>query len=580
MFFIVLVSGSASLCYLVLHGTPCNMRIQQLAIGLALVRSAFGQLPAEVADQRVQIVRYDRVVAGAPGQWIFAGVQQGWDEMRTVLVARAEDGSVLWDSPTDVPAAFLEPSVMAALPDGFVLGGRPIECSLPLGLHHLQRRDQAGELLWSILLNDIAPASISISASGAIALGDDPEVDDPLVRVLDGNGVEQAGWTIPWPFMRCVRWASDGALLTMNEGVLARWTNEGELLDQAMIPAGALDLVAVGADDLRVLHADRMVRYDGAFNAIDSIALAGLGESRWMELAEDLIWITCTEAFAAVDPVSGLVTSFSNDPIDGHGVTGTAVRDGLIMTAGAASVDGRSGGVMRSFTNSGEFAQHADDLTISIASVDSLYFEVFDLSPQIVRVHAQVTILVENHGTDVLDKLLINTQRTVGYCGADFGANATPMDMQIPPGGTALVQMPLIISQPFTVPVGDTLVFEQCFVALSPNDKVDREPSDNRTCLEAGFNNTTSIAERDAFGGALIAPVPFKDHFTIELGSSPGRNAVIIVHDAAGRQLHQQQWPAGYSRITLSAAHLPAGVLVVVVHDAEQRLVRRVVCIP
>jgi hypothetical protein len=556
------------------------MRIQQLAFGLALVHSAHAQLPVEVADQRVQIVRYDRVVRGAPGQWIFAGVQQGWDEMRTLLVARAENGTVLWESPMDVPAAFLGPNVMAALPDGFVLGGWPIECSLPMGLHHLQRRDHAGDLLWSIVLNDIAPASISVSASGSIALGDDPGDLEPWVLVFDGNGVEQAAWLTPWPSLRCVRWVSDGTLLTVNDGVLARWTDEGELLDQAIIPVGAVDLVALGAADLRVLHTDRLVRYDGTFNAIDSIALTGLGEAQWMEFADDLIWITCGEAFAAVDPVAGLVSSFSNDPIAGHAISGTAVRDGLIMTAGTASVDGRSGGVMRSFSTSGEIAQHADDVAISIASVDSLFFEVFDQFPQIVRVHAQVTILVENQGAEVLDKLLINTQRTVGYCGADLGANAHPVDLQIAPGGTALVQMPLIVSPPYTVPVGDTLHFEQCFVALSPNDQVDRDPSDNRTCLEASFSNTTSMVEQNAFGGALIAPVPFTEHFTIDLGSPPGRDASLIIRDAAGRELHQQLWQAGHSRITLSAAHLPVGVLVVVVQDEEERLVRRVVRIP
>jgi hypothetical protein len=556
------------------------MRIPQLAIGLVLFHSSYGQMPVEVVDQRVQIVRYDRVVGGAPGQWIFVGVQQGWDEARTLLVARAEDGTVLWESPTDVPAAFLGPRVMAALPDGFVLGGWPIECSLPIGLHHLQRRDQAGELLWSILLDDIAPASISISTAEAIALGDDPEADEPLVLVVDGNGTQQASWSLPWTMLRCVRWGSDGTLLTMSEGVLARWTAEGELLDQAIIPTGAVDLIALDADDLRILHTDRLVRYDGAFDPIDSIALTGLGEARWMELADDLIWITCGEAFAAVDPLVGLVSSFSNGSIDGHEPSGTVVRDGLIMTAGTASVDGRSGGVMRSFTTMGEFAQHADDLAISIASVDSLYFETYDQFPQIIRVHAQVTILVENQGPQTLDKLLINTQRTVGYCGADFGANAQPVGLQIAPGGTALVQMPVIVSHPFTVPLGDTLVFEQCFVALSPNDRVDRDPSDNRTCLEASFINTTSIAERGAFGGALIAPVPFNEHFTIELDSAPGRNAVLIIHDAAGRRIHQQEWVAGNSRATISAADLPAGVLVVVVQDREERLVRRVVRIP
>ncbi len=556
------------------------MRIQQLAICLFLFHSSYGQEPVEIVDQRVQIVRYDRVVAGAAGEWIFAGVQQGWDEMRTLLVARASDGTLLWESPSDIPHAFLVPTVMAALPDGIVLGGWPIECSLPIGLHHLQRRNHNGELLWSILLNDIAPASISISSSGSIALGDDQGASVPMVLLIDGDGVQQAAWTLPWPSLHCVRWTSDGTLLTMSEGMLARWTEEGELLDQAPIPVGAVDLIALGENDLRILHTDRLVRYDDAFNAIDSIALTGLGGARWMELAEDHIWITCGEAFASVDPLLGLVSSFSNEPINGHEISGTAVRDGLLMTAGAASVDGRSGGVMRSCTTSGEFAEHAVDIAISIASVDSLFFDVIDQYPYIVRVHAQVTIRVENHGPQALDKLLLNTQRTVGYCGADFGANVQLVDMQVPPGGSTLVQMPLIVSLPFTVPVGDTLFFEQCFVALSPNDLVDRVPADNRTCFEASFRNTTSIGELDAFGGALIAPIPFNDHFSIELGSIPEQDAMLLILDAAGRQLHQQQWRAGQSRITVSAADLPAGVLVVVINDGEQSLVRRVVRIP
>lgn len=557
-----------------------SMRAFNVALGLFMVHASFAQAPVEVADQRVQIVRYDRVVAGAPGQWIFAGVQQGWSEARTLLVAQADDGGVLWETPVDVPDAMFFPTVMVALPVGFVLGGAPIECSLPLGLHHLQRRSFDGTLLWTILLDEIAPASISISNDGLIALGDEPEEAEPLVLVLDENGVQQIMWTIPWPSLRAVRWSPDGTLITLSDGMLARWSDDGVPLDQSTIPIGALDLVALDDDDLRVLHADRLVRYDGALNAVDSISFDGLSEARWLEYADGLLWVTCVEDFVAVVPFSGIVTSFGNAPIDGHVVNGTAVRDGLIMTTGKASVDGRSGGVMRSCTTLGDFAQHDEDVAISIASVDSLYFETYDQFPQIVRVHAQVTILVENLGTAVLDNVMLNTQRTVGYCGADFGATEQPTAMQIAPGGSALVQMPLIVSLPYTVPVGDTLHFEQCFVALSPNDRVDRDPTDNRTCLEVSFSNTTSIGEQYAFGGAVISPVPFNDHFDIELGSIPDPNAVLIINDALGRLIHQQPWDAGTNRMTIAAAHLPSGLLLVGVEDREQRFVRRVVRIP
>lgn len=556
--------------------------MRPLALSLGAF-SVFGhaQVPFERADQRVQIVRYEQVIAMPGGGWVVAGVEQGWGERRTLITGLGSDGQSLWESPANAPGAAFHPHVMSDLPGGFVVGGSPIECSLPTGLHVLQRRTWSGAVEWTITLPDgFAPASMDIASNSLIVLGDDAETSEPHVMVLNDAGDAIASWSALQDGLRVVRWAGDGGILALHGDLLAHHAPTGEAIASVVPGSPGLDLRVIAPDDIRVLHADRVVRYNEALAPMDSVALTGLSDARSMIRAEGLLWILCTEHIASLDPATGQLTSFGLASIAGHTVAGMAIQDGLVMTVGTASVEGRSAGVLRAFTTEGAVAQHDENVVLSIASVDSLYLEVAEAFPQIVRVHFQVTLRVENAGSVPVIKVLLNTQRTVGFCGADFGANAHPDALVIPPGGSADVQMPVISSMPFTVPVGDTLRFTPCFVALSPNDRVDRLPADNLTCMEAAFHNTTGMEEQRAPAGMVVAPMPFHDRFHVQLTDPRNRPTHLAVHDAHGRTLMHLAWPPGVTRYEVDGSSLPAGVLFLRLEGALARTALRVVRMP
>jgi hypothetical protein len=537
------------------------------------------QTPVENVDRRDQIVRYDRVIAASDGNWIFAGMHQGWYPAQTLLVGRNEMGQVLWEQPN---AGVVDVWNLIGTTNCFVYSGPDFGCSLPSPGHRLVYRTNDGEHQWTVGLELITPVSIDVDQNDLIAMIGEVHEEGlpPQVLILDGAGEEHSQWELPWQQPRAIRWALNGTVLTLFDDAIASWTDDGIPIQNSMISPGALDLAVIAAGDIRVLYEDRVVRFGSDLAAIDSVMLSTDSAARWMEFAEGTLWITCEEDFASVHPVDGLSATFSNQPIDSLHITGTAVRDGMIMTAGTAYVDERSSGVMRSFTTEGLVAEHDDDVAISIANVDTLFVTTSAPAfPNMMTLHAQVTLMVENKGTNVLETVLLNTQRTVGYCGADFGANAYGDTLQLAPGATALIQMPLITYWPVDVALGESLTIERCYVALAPNNKVDREPFDNSTCYTFEVLHT-GLATTEAFGGALVAPVPFGDRFSIVLGAPPVKPAVISIHDSSGRLFLERTWPAGQIHMDLDATVLPPGVLVLKMIDADQQISRQLVRLP
>ncbi len=552
------------------------MRYFLLLLLTAFTCATNAQAPVEVADRRDQIVRYDQVIPVTDGSWIFAGIHQSWWERQALFVSYSADGTVLWEEPG---AGAYAPTFMAPMADHFIVAGPITYCSLPVQADRVERRNGTGGIEWSVLV-EMTIMAMDIREELTVLVGSASFSESIELIILSGSGGQNAQWELPWEDPRAVGWALDGTVLTLFDGVIARWSDDGIQFQNAMIAPGALDLAVITAGDIRVLYNDRVVRFGSDLAAIDSVMLSPVSDARWMEFADGTLWITCEEDFASVHPVDGLAATFSNQPIDSLRISGSAVRDGLIMTAGTAYVDGRSSGVLRSFTTEGLVAEHDDDVTISIANVDTMFVTTSAPDfPNMMMLHAQVTLMVENKGSTDLETVLLNTQRTVGYCGADFGANAYGDTLQLAPGGTALIPMPLITYWPVDVALGESLVIEVCFVALAPNAKVDREPSDNSTCHTFDVLHTM-ISDREPFGGAIIAPMPFNDRFTVRLTTPPTNTATITLHDAAGRLLVQRTWPAGRASMEIDAAGLPVGVLVLKVHEEGQQLTRQLVRVP
>ena len=534
--------------------------------------------PIEIADRHDQIVRYDHVINGPAGSWIFAGIHQGWEQAKTLFVCRAGDGSVLWRSPQDVPGDDLEIWNLGRAATGFIYSGPNIECSLPFEGHTVKKRALDGQVQWSIGIDTIAPTSIHVDmATDRIALFGNTYLPplDPRVMILDGQGGELAQWEAPWIDPREIEWESDSTVLTLFDAALVRWDLNGNMMQNTILGTGALDLEVIAPDGIRVLYADRLVQLDEGLVPIDTVMLNASSNARWMQYSQGGIWITCEDEIVRVSSTNNILTQFSTDPIDSLIIYDSVVRDGTTMMAGTAVIDERSSGAIRSFSPIGEHADNDEDVGISIGNVDTIYAVAPVPSfPNMLVLHAQFSLLVENNGTSVLDQLLLNTQRTVGHCGADFGANVQLEDLQLAPGADTLIQMPLIEYWPMDIAIGETLQHEVCFVALAPNDKIDRNAADNLTCHQFDLLHTGSAEQKT--NDVVIAPMPFTDRFSIQLRTPPETRSVISLHDALGKRLIGIPWAEGRSTMEIDASDLPAGVLLLKLEGGDQNFSRQI----
>jgi len=518
------------------------------------------QLPVESADQRSHVTSYSRVAWSEPGRWAFLGLDEDEPAARSFLMVIDPTGNTLLDAPIGVSGVPIEGSVLLALPDGHLAAGALIECDLPTGnAGGIVRVDAAGQEVWHLFTPLLRPSSASVSPSGVLAFGDGPVSWPPTVLVLNADGTGPVEWTSPWPLMRTVRWLVEDTLVVLHDARLARFTRSGTLVDDRALLPGAIGLEVLGANDVRVLFADRLVRYDGTLTAMDSVSFASHAPAWGLKRADGALWVMAAAHFLRIDPVSGAVAAIANEPLDSLTVRDVAVAEGLVMTAGVAEISGRKAGVMRSCSTDGTFARHGIDVSLELVSLDSVEFEVLGMANELVRVRAQATLRLRNEGTLPVDEVLVNTQDYFfAICGLP-GRSFPLAGLSLAPGDSVDIVLPPIRSDIFYYPPGSTVRWPLCFVAISPNLLVDRVPANNETCREIVGINDTGIGEGPTFGTLSCLPNPFSDRVTIHFGSPTLERGELMVFDARGVEVHRSVVAAGTTQWPVDLAALAPG---------------------
>ena len=537
------------------------------------------QQPAEFADQREPNTVYLRVAAAGPTQWVFAGIT-GFGESQSFLSARNDEGQQLWDIDLDVAGQNIETRDLTALIDGFIATGPVLFCDvMPEIVSGIVRTDMTGQTIWEYELDTMLASSMSVRSDGLLAFGDDPTATVPHLLVLNADGTEHAYWVANDPSPRTIGWDVDNSLLVLFASHLVRYTDMSVELNAASIPPGALDLAITGTDSAYVLYADRIVRYVNGLTALDSVDLVGWSTARWMEHKDGKLWVTCSEHVVAVDLGDHTTTGFATEQLAGHSVSGTAISNGLIMTAGTASINERSAGVARSYTTAGAVAQHDLDVAIHLHTVDSSRIDTLGPENELVRFHLWATIRLENLGMEPVTKALLNFHVYNAICGWNDNS-AHPDSFLLSPGESILLTAPEAISNILYCPIGSEVNQPFCFVAISPNDRVDREPTNNEACTWLSYSNTTAIIEHSEPEIWTVSPQPFADGFTIQLSSALSHNGYLAVTDATGRDVHRQSFDAGVRSIDVRTPALSSGTYLLRVEMNGFRSARHIVKLP
>lgn len=551
------------------------MRIRTFILLTAAPCAVFGQASFELTDQRAPIVHHTAVAATDGGEWMFAGWAQDMGEARAFLDQRTDNGLIV-SNPITLNGPVAVPQWLMRAPDGgFVVVGVSPNCSLPVHVTGFVRTDAAGQVVQQAGHGALRATAAATSPFGTAVGGGD--VQDPAVGrlwTLDNDGLTVLDLALTEDCPQGIAWTGTGDLLLLfADRIEERSSVTGDEIVSAALTTGALGLSVLADGTIATLYTDQVLLLDEAFAVTGTIGW-NASAARWMEYQGGHLWVTCVEDIVQADVAAGTATVF-DQPAGTVTVNGSAMGDGLMLFAGSRAELDRSSGVIRGRSLVNGPVEAVTDIAIHVHSIDSLYFQTDPLYPQIVVVHVRHTLALTNMGGTTIEQVRINSQRTLPFCGADHRVDTLLHLEGLLPGGTALVQMPVLTSWPIQVPVDGTAYFSPCYVALAPNAEVDAEATNDHTCTDIPVTVPTAITELDALPGPSIHPVPFREGFTMRREHAP--DAQVVLRDGIGRELAWYRWPMGDVQLSVDAAALPMGLLLVEYTDGQRQQVLRAV---
>ena len=515
------------------------------------------QTPVEFADQRVsRLIYYDIEHAPDGNYAIVAYVnEENGPTNKTVLMARSPAGSEIWSTELPTNGSSTVPSGTITLPDSSVCAFGEL---WPCGDEGIiggfaGRCHPDGTIAWYHEWTLSGFLSGDRSPGGDLAFGSYNKI---LVTNADGDSLDH--WSRPPSYESSMLWETDSTLLLAGDASLDRFSRSGVLLGSVGLPEPGMDLLLYG-NEILVLTTSSVIRMDSSLQAIDTLLLAAYvsdgGSLKQLLVDDDDYWVRSDEGMIHIDPLLGPIGSFAWDLLNGQFVEAAAIHDGSIMTAGLGSSWGNHmAGLMREYTPSGLTSGNDADVEISIAS-DTSWSDLDGIWPETFVTHYSAELHLVNHMTDPLNKVHVGLERGFGDCVVLFTSLILD-SLAIAPGDTLLIPFPEI-TRSFDTSWYDLLNLNYCFIALSPNDLVDRDQSDNRACgsVEYVVGIHTPV-EDPPFS---IYPDPFEDTFIISLGAIADARTFFSLYDATGRLVSTFSVPPGSSTFSWSRHGLHDG---------------------
>lgn len=495
------------------------------------------QTPFEYADQRTAYVHYDDVIPFGTGGWLTWGGACDDSGVNCGNAVVRYDGAGTLLSIVGVPVGSW--SDLATMPDGGVLicGSSPM-CDVIVNTSAAVRLDATGSILWTreFVLADLRHCAVA--TSGTIAMATE---DTVLINTADGDSLR--AWPSNTGTIAEMHWLNDSSLLVAGASAIAIMDPMGTTILSIANTQEIRDVTVVNDEVLLLLPGMIQSRSDQLL-PIDSIDL-----SAWTSDAKGFTGdgttnlVRSSTGMIQFELDQGVLNNFDFDAPEGYQVLGAAVQGATISTCGVGTYLGRTSGVVRTHLFDGASAEHDNNVGIFIASVDSTWTN----SPwtNVYAFHQLCHVGVVNHGTTPVSELMIEYFGTSWICGP-AGVVMDLTGLQLAPGDTAVFPFPELLTTYFTIPQNDSVEVEFCLVALSPDNIIDRDLSDNETCSVVQFVNTVGMDEEE-MGAIRVGPNPISDRIDITF-ASPLRGALNAqLFDPTGRQLAEVAVPAGSS---------------------------------
>ncbi len=458
------------------------MRSIALTLLLGAAVNATAQSPFEYTDQRSSAVSYIGCVRSG-NTWVACGSSNGANVIGSPRFAQGfnADGTPVWQTDLFNSTYFMVPADMIpATGDGVLVVGPHDGCDVGLPTSLLMRIDDQGSVTWAKdlwfenaqHLDQATDGRILISAHNNALITD--QFGDSLTTV----GLDSLGWPSVW----WMDWDTDSTLLAIRSGgILERRTLQADLLATIATPLPALQDVVNWRGNRLALEGSGMLHLlDPDLIELNAIALGSPFTNGQFVAAGGSLWVIGNQTAVELDSTMTILRTVALDPddlFDDQTFLGFAVDGDTIAMAGTPSTAQRPAGLIRTVIADGSVAVHDEDVSISIESIDTTWYE---LMGAFVYPRASVTLRVTNEGSGVVDNVVVNHFSFYWTCWPEE-TTLHLSGLNLAPGAsTTAVLDSLWLNY---APWGWVNTDQQfCISALSPNNLYDRDQSDNLAC--------------------------------------------------------------------------------------------------
>ncbi|HQW04346.1 MAG: T9SS type A sorting domain-containing protein [Flavobacteriales bacterium] len=535
----------------------------------------------EVADQRTDRVQYADIAPLGADSWAILG----WADRDFALgiggnfvCTRNVNGQLLWNTEISVVTSYFDlfekNADMEVFSDSIILvAGRWDQCDIMGQESAVALLNAAGQVEWETVLftEDAALRMVAEGPASMYAVA-----SNERVYLLDLAGDSATSWVPDLAPIKDLVWETDTTLLLLSDTMLSRYDHQGTLLathsfngtGKALMYHNGLALVltadSILALDLNTSHvAYALDTYPGT--PIRSI------------ITNEGPKILTSQALIDFVDNAGPADYLEFELLLDQSLRDAAWSNGTAYTVSYVTSIGSRSGLMRTYTADGTSTSDAD---VSIAvQVDSSWFQprIGPGPSNIYDILVSASAIVTNNGSTVVDDLLVFMQApgTVTYCNT-AAYNLTFSELGLEPGSTIVLPFEphlwlILASEP-----GEAYNSMVCITALSPNNKVDRVPSDNSSCEPFSITNTVGIDDQKTEPRIAVYPNPFTDRMVLELQGSTSRVDVQLF-DLQSRLVHSASFDGVQRTVMMELPDITEGTYVLQLRSGDVVRTQRVV---
>lgn len=503
----------------------------------------------EHADQRSEEIKLEQALPVGGGRWAVIG-RTTFAGSHMISVYNA-DGSPAWE---DVSQYAVDQGMgqVVLMPDsGLLHVGISDGCDYFGPDSRVRRYAPDGSMLWESVITPSFTYPPIMAAKGStdhIAVA-----SQDYVYILAMDGSNAGGFQVPGANVMNILWANDSALFLVLGLDLKLVGLDGTEEATTSIGPNVVDMHWDG-QQLHVLANDSVRRFSADLAPLGISVLTGMDANSRFVASDSGLFVNTSSGLYQLDTagVSSLV--FTWPPLPNLTNMGCAVRNGTVLSVGNTNISGRSTGIVRALSMTGDAAQHDEDVEV-LLQVDSAWAEYVGTPFYPWNRKADITGLVVNHGPDTLHSLVLSMWLYTPYILCNTLTNRIDTEgFALAPSDTIALPFGLVDVAWGVTESQAALPDEICIVALAPNALADRHPDDNTACETVNF--PLGVRDAGTIGALKLSPNPVHGHCTVAGLSILGNDLHLRIMDLTGRTVIEWVVPSAASSLELDVQGL------------------------